>query len=203
MELAFWKSIENRQSAAGFEAYLEQFSDGTFAPLARARVAALKRTQTAALTSPSASLPPITPESFVNHPEARDVIMRHYNEMRVVKYQGVSSVVEMVKVSKLRALKIEGEIVTAEVKFRWRAVDYTFVEIPTRALPPSSASAPPTASSTSSEDTAAAGKFLSYLLKSWRPGPESNRRTRICSPLLSHSATGPVAPQRGVRAAAV
>ena len=128
MELAFWKSIENSQSAAGFEAYLEQFPDGTFAPLARARVAALKRTQTAALTSPSAPLPPITPESFVNHPEARDVIMRHYNEMRVVKYQGVSSVVEMVKVSKLRALKIEGEIVTAEVKFRWRAVDYTFVE---------------------------------------------------------------------------
>ncbi len=36
--------------------------------------------------------------------------------------------VEMVKVSKLRVLKIEGEIVTAEVKFRWRAVDYTFVE---------------------------------------------------------------------------
>ena len=25
----------------------------------------------------------------------------------------------------------------------------------------------------------------------WRPGPESNRRTRICSPLHSHSATGP------------
>lgn len=121
MELAFWKSIENSQSAAGFEAYLEQFPDGTFAPLARARVVALKRTQTA-------PLPPITPESFVNHPEARDVIMRHYNEMRVVKYQGVSSVVEMVKVSKLRVLKIEGEIVTAEVKFRWRAVDYTFVE---------------------------------------------------------------------------
>lgn len=25
----------------------------------------------------------------------------------------------------------------------------------------------------------------------WRPGPESNRRTRICSPLHNHSATGP------------
>ena len=28
----------------------------------------------------------------------------------------------------------------------------------------------------------------------WRPGPESNRRTRICSPLHDHSATGPPAP---------
>ena len=27
----------------------------------------------------------------------------------------------------------------------------------------------------------------------WRPGPESNRRTRICSPLHDHSATGPAA----------
>ncbi|MEE8274231.1 MAG: hypothetical protein V3R88_06105, partial [Alphaproteobacteria bacterium] len=52
MELAFWKSIANSQSAAGFEAYLEQFPDGTVAPLARARVEQLKRTQTAALTSP-------------------------------------------------------------------------------------------------------------------------------------------------------
>ena len=25
----------------------------------------------------------------------------------------------------------------------------------------------------------------------WRPGPESNRRARICSPLDSHSPTGP------------
>src|SRR5690606_3270538 len=25
----------------------------------------------------------------------------------------------------------------------------------------------------------------------WRPGPESNRRTRICNPLHGHSATGP------------
>ena len=29
------------------------------------------------------------------------------------------------------------------------------------------------------------------LEKWWRPGPESNRRARICSPLRHHSATGP------------
>ena len=30
-----------------------------------------------------------------------------------------------------------------------------------------------------------------YQTSGWRPGPESNRRTRICSPLRNHSATGP------------
>jgi hypothetical protein len=29
-------------------------------------------------------------------------------------------------------------------------------------------------------------------LKLWRSGPESNRHTRICSPLHHHSATGPL-----------
>ena len=31
----------------------------------------------------------------------------------------------------------------------------------------------------------------SLFWKFWRPGPESNRRTRICNPLHNHSATGP------------
>src|SRR6185295_16679308 len=31
----------------------------------------------------------------------------------------------------------------------------------------------------------------------WRPGPESNRHTRICSPLHSHSATRPLAGAGG------
>ena len=35
----------------------------------------------------------------------------------------------------------------------------------------------------------------------WRPGPESNRRARICSPLRHHSAIGPQALEmRGVSA---
>ena len=33
--------------------------------------------------------------------------------------------------------------------------------------------------------------------RKWRPGPESNRRTRICSPLHGHSATGPEAAGSG------
>ena len=37
--------------------------------------------------------------------------------------------------------------------------------------------------------------FLKINYFVWRPGPESNRRKRICSPLHNHSATGPYSKQ--------
>jgi hypothetical protein len=39
--------------------------------------------------------------------------------------------------------------------------------------------------------------IVNRRLSHWRPGPESNRRTRICSPLHGHSATGPEAAGSG------
>jgi phosphate transport system substrate-binding protein len=41
-EIVFWDSIKDSRSKADFDAYLEKFPDGTFAPLARARLAALQ-----------------------------------------------------------------------------------------------------------------------------------------------------------------
>ncbi len=41
IELAFWKAIEGSKNAADFQAYLDQFPKGTFAPLARARLVAV------------------------------------------------------------------------------------------------------------------------------------------------------------------
>ena len=43
MELAFWKAIEKSETAANFQAYLDQFPKGTFAPLAKSRLAALSK----------------------------------------------------------------------------------------------------------------------------------------------------------------
>ncbi|MGB0748073.1 MAG: caspase family protein [Magnetospiraceae bacterium] len=42
-EAIFWNSIKDSDSAADYEAYLTQFPNGTFAPLARARAKALKK----------------------------------------------------------------------------------------------------------------------------------------------------------------
>jgi formylglycine-generating enzyme required for sulfatase activity len=42
-ELVFWESIKNSQRAADYEAYLEAFPNGRFAPLAKARAAYLRK----------------------------------------------------------------------------------------------------------------------------------------------------------------
>jgi len=41
MEITYWKSIENSKQASDYQAYLEQFPNGTFAGLARNRLASL------------------------------------------------------------------------------------------------------------------------------------------------------------------
>jgi peptidoglycan hydrolase-like protein with peptidoglycan-binding domain len=65
-EVVFWQSIQNSNSPAQFQAYLEQYPNGTFAALARARIEELKTKpaeasrssdQVAALTSPDATVP--------------------------------------------------------------------------------------------------------------------------------------------------
>jgi uncharacterized caspase-like protein len=68
-EVVFWESIKDSSSPGQFEAYLAQFPNGTFAPLARVRLEELKAAQTtgqpgfaktdqlAALTPPEAAEP--------------------------------------------------------------------------------------------------------------------------------------------------
>ena len=51
-ETLFWQSIQASDDPTMFEAYLEQYPTGAFAPLARAKVRALQGRQTAALTAP-------------------------------------------------------------------------------------------------------------------------------------------------------
>ena len=54
-EVAFWETIKDSRKAAAFEAYLEKFPDGTFAPLARLKIDELHEelpVEQAALTEP-------------------------------------------------------------------------------------------------------------------------------------------------------
>lgn len=50
LELSFWQSIQDSERAADYEAYLQQFPDGTFAGLAQSRLVALR--ERAALHDP-------------------------------------------------------------------------------------------------------------------------------------------------------
>ncbi|MEQ9328723.1 MAG: SUMF1/EgtB/PvdO family nonheme iron enzyme [Rhodospirillales bacterium] len=62
-EVVFWQSIQSSRDASLYEAYLAQFPDGTFAPLARAKIASLKGEAVASLTPPTAAAEPATPQS--------------------------------------------------------------------------------------------------------------------------------------------
>ena len=65
-EMMFWQSIQNSTDAADYEAYLSQYPNGSFAALARARVAKHKAPQVAALPpAPSFRVTPVDEEMVV------------------------------------------------------------------------------------------------------------------------------------------
>jgi hypothetical protein len=57
-EIVFWQSIQASTNPASFEAYLSQYSNGSFAALARLRIAELKSQKTASLTPPPPTYEP-------------------------------------------------------------------------------------------------------------------------------------------------
>jgi hypothetical protein len=58
-EILFWESVRAGNTAADYRAYLERFPSGVFAPLARARLAAIEAPAVAAL--PAAPVAPVPP----------------------------------------------------------------------------------------------------------------------------------------------
>ncbi len=52
-EMLFWQSIQESDNPALFEAYIEAFPNGVFAPIAKAKVTALKKKQVAAISPKS------------------------------------------------------------------------------------------------------------------------------------------------------
>ncbi|MEQ9326509.1 MAG: SUMF1/EgtB/PvdO family nonheme iron enzyme, partial [Rhodospirillales bacterium] len=64
----FWQSLQGSRDASLYEAYLAQFPDGTFAPLARAKIASLNGEAVASLTAPTA---PVAPAAAPSSPSYR------------------------------------------------------------------------------------------------------------------------------------
>lgn len=60
-ELAFWQSISTSSDPAMFAAYLEQYPAGTFASLARAKIAAARRAEPVPVVAPSVVAAPTPP----------------------------------------------------------------------------------------------------------------------------------------------
>ena len=64
-EIVFWESVKDSKSSEEFDAYLSQYPDGEFAPLARLRLK-----QLAAAAQPSAAAPPASPPASMPPAEA-------------------------------------------------------------------------------------------------------------------------------------
>ena len=56
-ELAFWQSVAGSEDPAVYDAYLQQYPAGTFAGLARAKVASLRQSAPAPAVTPPAAAP--------------------------------------------------------------------------------------------------------------------------------------------------
>ncbi len=82
-ELEMWRSVKASMNVAEYEAYLDQFPEGTFSALARSRLAALKsdETEVAAVVPPPDPPParPPAPEISISPLDARLVALRNAN----------------------------------------------------------------------------------------------------------------------------
>jgi carboxyl-terminal processing protease len=63
-EVVFWESVKNSTNPAMFEAYLAQYPDGSFAPLAKAQIEALEQAGSAAIPAQTSATqqPTVEPE---------------------------------------------------------------------------------------------------------------------------------------------
>jgi hypothetical protein len=68
MEMVFWESVRGSTDPADFRAYLEQYPNGKFAPLARNRLAALTPPAPAAATIPASGAAAPAPASMNANP---------------------------------------------------------------------------------------------------------------------------------------
>ena len=68
-ELEFWESVRNSTDAADYEAYLEAYPDGRFAPLARSRAERYKKTSAAAPEEPEPAVAEEPEPAVAEEPE--------------------------------------------------------------------------------------------------------------------------------------
>ncbi len=73
LDLAFWQAIADSADAALFQAYLDRFPDGTFAPIAKARIATLTASPAQAEPPPAQTVRQAAPPVAAEAPAPRDL----------------------------------------------------------------------------------------------------------------------------------
>jgi hypothetical protein len=72
-ELTFWQSVAGSDDPTLYEAYLSRYPEGTFSPLARAKIAALRKTAAPQPVPPVAPVAPVAPPRAIPVPQTTPV----------------------------------------------------------------------------------------------------------------------------------
>lgn len=75
LELNFWESVKDSRSPEELRAYLEQYPNGQFAPLARARLKALEASPKAEVATAVPSIPPASSKPKLEELQARALLL--------------------------------------------------------------------------------------------------------------------------------
>ncbi len=89
-EMAFWQAIAESERASDYEAFLSAYPEGTFAPLARSRMAALQEAEAA----PAATLAGDWVTDALTNPYDRSNVYRYHFSFRVIGDRIMGTAVE-------------------------------------------------------------------------------------------------------------
>ena len=144
-ERALWDTIKNSNRAVDYQVYLQQFPNGTYAVLARARLAEAERkaaeeaarqeaerkaqaerdrqkdVQTALLVPPEQTIT-IRPEELLNNEIIKERIIEFYDDARTDKksyYKLTGFVTLMETILDLKVVDVSGRIAKIMVSYRW------------------------------------------------------------------------------------
>lgn len=75
------------------------------------------------------SQPPMSKEEVENDKALVAVIIEFFNKQKFVRYKGgYSSIVEITEITNLEVREIAGNTITAEIGYRLRAVEFTYMQ---------------------------------------------------------------------------
>ena len=147
---ALWDTIKNSNRAVDYRVYLQQFPNGTYAALAKARMAEAERraaaaeaerkrkadaerrasaeVETALLTPPPQESAMVTEDEVLSNQNIREKTIKYYNTHRIRKkpqsFTGKNDHVStMESIDDIRVLSISGNIIKLDIGYSWQAED--------------------------------------------------------------------------------
>ena len=143
-ERALWDTIKGSTSASDYQVYLQQYPNGTYAALAKARIAEVQRKaaeetarkeaerkartgiETAMLVPPPQTSAPVTEDEVLSNESIRRKIAKYYNSRKIrrsktVRLSGDGDPSTMESINEIRVLSISDNVIKLDIEYGWRA----------------------------------------------------------------------------------